>query len=338
MQHGAPDREFGGSIRLLCSSVPSHTLFSAKLEEMNRGRTEGITFTKEPFMEDAGPRKIKNMKFSMLSESEISKLGEVQVWKGSYYDSFKKPIHGGLLDPRMESYVLGYLNLALPVLNVGCLGIIVEILKCICKDAHLNIDANIVKESILQIKKTKLKPEHIKILDIKKLRVVPQDADRSKLHFQLHYLKNLLPTLVVKGIKTADRVVISKEDKTTKAEKFKLLLEGLVHPVLLYDSWSFNPIYIDVWMHIICLFEDCLIGWKIELRGFERALGWCYASGTAHLPDRLDLPELPHGAQSFFALRCMHEMRFPGVQMIFSHQHRAEAQLKGKEALVSTKY
>ena len=44
------------------------------------------------------------MKFSMLSDSEISKLGEVQVWKGSYYDSFKKPIHGGLLDPRMVPF------------------------------------------------------------------------------------------------------------------------------------------------------------------------------------------------------------------------------------------
>ncbi|KAG4988655.1 hypothetical protein JHK85_031638 [Glycine max] len=91
------------------------------------------------------------------------------------------------------------------------------------QDAHLNIDANIVKESILRTKKTKLKPEHIKILDIKKLEVVPQDVDRSKIHFQLHYLKNLLPTVVVKGIKTVDRVVISKD---TKAEKFRLLVEG----------------------------------------------------------------------------------------------------------------
>jgi len=40
--------------------------------------------------------------------------------------------------------------------------------------------------------------QHIKILDIKKLEVVPQDVDRSKIHFQLHYLKNLLPTVVVK--------------------------------------------------------------------------------------------------------------------------------------------
>jgi len=40
--------------------------------------------------------------------------------------------------------------------------------------------------------------QHIKILDVKKLRVVPQDGDRSKLHFQLNYLKNLLPSVVVK--------------------------------------------------------------------------------------------------------------------------------------------
>ncbi|WVZ04486.1 hypothetical protein V8G54_025292 [Vigna mungo] len=121
---------------------------------MNRGRTEGITFTKEPFMEDAGPRKIKNMEFSTLSDRDISKLGEVQVWKGSYYDSFKKPIHGGLLDPRMGPANkslgcatchgnfhdcpghYGYLNLALPVFNVGYLSSIVEILKCICKEGY----------------------------------------------------------------------------------------------------------------------------------------------------------------------------------------------------------
>ncbi|XP_061361835.1 DNA-directed RNA polymerase III subunit 1 [Gastrolobium bilobum] len=96
------------------------------------------------------------------------------------------------------------------------------------QDAHLNIDANTVKESILQTKKIKLKPEQIKVLDIKKLEVVPQDADRSKIHFQLHYLENLLPSVVVKGIKTAERVVIDKEeDKERKVEKFKLLVEGM---------------------------------------------------------------------------------------------------------------
>ncbi|BAT90660.1 hypothetical protein VIGAN_06193600 [Vigna angularis var. angularis] len=141
---------------------------------MNRGRTEGITFTKEPFMEDAGPRKIKNMMFSTLSDSDISKLGEVQVWKGSYYDSFKKPIHGGLLDPRMGPANkslgcatchgnfhdcpghYGYLNLALPVFNVGYLSSIVEILKCICKGcARILLDEDTRKKHLKKMRSTK---------------------------------------------------------------------------------------------------------------------------------------------------------------------------------------
>lgn len=92
------------------------------------------------------------------------------------------------------------------------------------QDALLNIDAEIVKQSICKTPKLKLREEvkhshcdhdfhtferfeyfidflilqHIKVLDDKKLEVVPPDADRSKIHFQLNYLKNLLPSVVVK--------------------------------------------------------------------------------------------------------------------------------------------
>ncbi|OIV99363.1 hypothetical protein TanjilG_17173 [Lupinus angustifolius] len=118
---------------------------------MNRAKPEGITFTKEPYIEDSGPRRIESMKFSTLSESEIGKMAEVQVWKGQYYDQFKKPIPSGLLDPRMGPANknvtcttchaqfkdcpghYGYVKLSLPVFNVGYLAAIVEILKCICK-------------------------------------------------------------------------------------------------------------------------------------------------------------------------------------------------------------
>lgn len=97
----------------------------------------------------------------------------------------------------------------------------------IIEKAGLNIDANIVKESILQTGKLKLKPEvkstscnyeflfysiyasniqsffilflqNVKILDIKKLQVEPQGSSRSELLFQLNNLKNLLPSVVVK--------------------------------------------------------------------------------------------------------------------------------------------
>ncbi|XP_052199339.1 DNA-directed RNA polymerase III subunit 1 isoform X2 [Diospyros lotus] len=110
-----------------------------------------IQFTKEPYIEDVGPRKIKSIRFSMLSESEICKAAEVQVYRGVYYDSAKKPIENGLLDPHMgppSKYGIcatcngsftdcpghyGYLTLALPVYNVGYLSTVVDILKCICK-------------------------------------------------------------------------------------------------------------------------------------------------------------------------------------------------------------
>lgn len=37
----------------------------------------------------------------MMSDSEIMKAAEVQVYKGQYYSSNRVPIEGGLLDPRM---------------------------------------------------------------------------------------------------------------------------------------------------------------------------------------------------------------------------------------------
>lgn len=39
--------------------------------------------------------------------------------------------------------------------------------------------------------------QHVKVLDFKKLEVVPP-GDRSRIHFELHSLKNLLPLVVVK--------------------------------------------------------------------------------------------------------------------------------------------
>lgn len=40
--------------------------------------------------------------------------------------------------------------------------------------------------------------QHVKRLDGHKLEVVPQVADRKKIHFQLNSLRNLLPFVVVK--------------------------------------------------------------------------------------------------------------------------------------------
>lgn len=47
------------------------------------------------------------MQFTTFSGAEISKLAEVQVYKGLYYDTTRKPIDGGLLDPRMVRIIMG---------------------------------------------------------------------------------------------------------------------------------------------------------------------------------------------------------------------------------------
>lgn len=40
--------------------------------------------------------------------------------------------------------------------------------------------------------------QHIKVLDLGKLEILSPETDKSKIHFHLHSLKNLLPTVIVK--------------------------------------------------------------------------------------------------------------------------------------------
>ncbi|OWM68854.1 hypothetical protein CDL15_Pgr025041 [Punica granatum] len=114
-------------------------------------RSSVVLFTKEPFIEKVGPRRIKSIQFSSFSAAEICKVAEVQVWQGVYYAPNRRPIEGGLLDSRMGPPNkgsrcstcdadfngcpghYGYLNLVLPVYNVGFLGKILEVLKSVCK-------------------------------------------------------------------------------------------------------------------------------------------------------------------------------------------------------------
>lgn len=136
---------------------------------------DGIQFTKEPYIEDVGPRKIESIRFAMFSESEISKAAEVQVWRGVYYDANRKPIENGLLDPRMGPANkngtcatclgnfrdcpghCGYLTLALPVYNVGYLSTIVDILKCICKScSRVLLDERASKDYLKKMRNQKM--------------------------------------------------------------------------------------------------------------------------------------------------------------------------------------
>ncbi|KAH9700980.1 DNA-directed RNA polymerase III subunit 1 [Citrus sinensis] len=129
---------------------PMQTGDWSEMTQQLQQKSQSIAFTKQPYIEDVGPRKIESIQFSMMSDSEIMKAAEVQVYKGQYYSSNRVPIEGGLLDPRMgpanKSCTCatchggfsncpghyGYLTLALPVYNVGYLSTILDILKCIC--------------------------------------------------------------------------------------------------------------------------------------------------------------------------------------------------------------
>ncbi|KAK4479526.1 hypothetical protein RD792_015042 [Penstemon davidsonii] len=115
-----------------------------------------MQFTKKPYVEDVGPRRIESIQFSTFSETDVLRASEVEVSFGRYYDTNQEPINNGLLDPRMgpskKSKLCetcfgkfnecpghcGYVVLALPAYNVGYLSTIVDILKCICKVHHLN--------------------------------------------------------------------------------------------------------------------------------------------------------------------------------------------------------
>ncbi|KAL2922905.1 DNA-directed RNA polymerase III subunit 1, partial [Bienertia sinuspersici] len=135
-----------------------------------------ILFTKQPYIEDNEPRKIESIKFSMFSAPEISKIAEVEVYRGVYYDNNKKPIAYGLLDPKMgppnkisglcatchAKYEdcpghYGCLTLALPVFNIGYIGSVLDILKSICKScAHLLLPEKECNEFLKKMRNTKL--------------------------------------------------------------------------------------------------------------------------------------------------------------------------------------
>ncbi|CAH2069371.1 unnamed protein product [Thlaspi arvense] len=136
-----------------------------------------IEFTKKPYIEDVGPLKIKSINFSILSDLEVMKAAEVQVWKSMYYDSNSKPIESGLLDPRMgppnkkstcaTCYGnfqncpghFGYLKLDLPVYHQGYLNFTLDVLKCICKRcSSILIDEKMSEEHLKKMRNPKMEP------------------------------------------------------------------------------------------------------------------------------------------------------------------------------------
>ncbi|KAI5339678.1 hypothetical protein L3X38_018950 [Prunus dulcis] len=117
-----------------------------------------------------------------------------------------------LVAGRIEKTNLGQVAESMKiVMTTRSASIVVTLDMAMIQDAHLSIDANV--------------QEHVKVLDVRKLEVVPEEADRSRLHFRLHNLKSMLPNVIVRGINTVQRVVINEVKEEKEDNKYKLLAE-----------------------------------------------------------------------------------------------------------------
>ena len=112
-----------------------------------------IEFTKIPFAPASTPRKIRSVKFSLMSSSEIARAGVFHVFERNLYQMPQRtPMVNGILDPRMGttdkrggecatcrgSMVdcaghFGYIKLELPVFHIGYFKNIISVLQCVCK-------------------------------------------------------------------------------------------------------------------------------------------------------------------------------------------------------------
>eukprot|EP00252_Welwitschia_mirabilis_P019861 TRINITY_DN4707_c0_g1_i3.p1 TRINITY_DN4707_c0_g1~~TRINITY_DN4707_c0_g1_i3.p1 ORF type:complete len:1280 (+),score=267.36 TRINITY_DN4707_c0_g1_i3:562-4401(+) len=122
---------------------------------------------------------------------------------------------------RIEKTVLGEVAKSIKiVLKSGQAVISVKLDMKRIDSLQLEITAFTVAEAILN-SKLKLKQQHLRVLDQDKLLIFPPEADRMKLNFAMHSLRNMLPRVIVKGISTVERAVISKDKG-----KYVLLVEG----------------------------------------------------------------------------------------------------------------
>ncbi|KDP44150.1 hypothetical protein JCGZ_05617 [Jatropha curcas] len=137
-----------------------------------------------------------------------------------------------IVKTRIEKTVLGQIAKSIKIVMTSrSASVVVTLDMKTIQEAQLSLDANTVRESILQTPRTKLKPQNIKVLDIRKLEVIPL-GDREKVHFELHSLKNMLPSITVKGIKTVERAVIAQKKREGKASiqelpTYNMFVEGM---------------------------------------------------------------------------------------------------------------
>ncbi|KAH7650983.1 DNA-directed RNA polymerase protein [Dioscorea alata] len=124
----------------------------------------------------------------------------------------------------IERTVLGEVAESIKIVLKRQASIVIKLDVKKSEDLRLGISADIVQSAILNHPKLKLKPDEVRVLSSRKLRIIPNVGNRSKLRFGLHTLKSMLPKLFVKGIPTVERAVINNDKG-----RHHLLVEGLTN-------------------------------------------------------------------------------------------------------------
>ena len=119
-----------------------------------RNTAEPLEFSKAPFKELNAPRKIRSVRFSLMSPQEIAKCGVFHVFERNLYQMPQRvPLKNGILDPRMGTTDkkgaecatckgklidcaghFGYVKLEMPVFHIGYFKNIISILQQVCKE------------------------------------------------------------------------------------------------------------------------------------------------------------------------------------------------------------
>jgi len=112
-----------------------------------------LEYSKTPFAELDAPRKIRSVKFSLMSPTEIGKCGVFHVFERNLYQMPQRvPLPNGILDPRMGTTDkkgaecatckgklidcaghFGYVKLEMPVFHIGYFKNVIAILQQVCK-------------------------------------------------------------------------------------------------------------------------------------------------------------------------------------------------------------
>ena len=90
----------------------------------------------------------------------------------------------------------------------------------------LDVTISTIRECIIKTPKLKIKDQHIAEMDGGKFRVEPHDYSANSLYFIMQDLKKKLPKVIIKGIPSINRAVISKTDSKDGSSKYNLAVEG----------------------------------------------------------------------------------------------------------------